>query len=390
MASNDDEHVDDDLITSETQPIRRMNARVASECRVKYESVDELVVAYTEDISRGGLYVKTTKFLPIGAVVRVLLALPDTETELSVLARVAFIMDERQAEQHDREPGMGMGFLDVGGAPVADQIARYLADVSPEEVIPPSPAGMSSRVLIVDDDAYHRNHAADVMEGAGHTVFMAEDGLDGLRQAMEHEPDLILSDVQMPKLDGWQFVRMLRARPTLAQTPVVFVTSLGSDEQRLQGYRLGVDDYIAKPFDDDELALRTQRVLSRSRAYPRATASKTLRGDLAHVSLASLLGFLGMEARTGQLLLVRRDSIATLYLRDGNVVHIDLPSELANLHGAERLYAVLDWHEGRFELADSAVDDGDSIGVSTTAAILEHARRSDEAGAGADDEDEDT
>lgn len=378
--SHDDEHgVDDDVITSETHPIRRMSARVAAECRVSYETVDELVVAYTEDISRGGLYVRTNKFLPIGAVVRVLLALPDEATELSVLARVAFVMDEHQAKQQDREPGMGMEFLDVGGAPVADQIARYLAEVSPEEEIPPSPAGMSSRVLIVDDDAYHRNHAADIMEGAGHEVFLAEDGLDGLRRAMECEPDLILSDVQMPKLDGWQFVRMLRARASLAQTPVVFVTSLDSDEQRLQGYRLGVDDYISKPFDDDELALRVQRVLSRSRAYPRATTNKTLRGDLTHVSLASLLGFLGMEARTGQLLLVSRDSIATLYLRDGNVVHADLPAAMDHIEGAERLYSLLDWEEGRFELADAAVDDGDSIGVSTSTALLEHARRRDEA-----------
>jgi DNA-binding response OmpR family regulator len=238
---------------------------------------------------------------------------------------------------------------------------------------------MSSRVLVVDDDAYHRHHAAEIMEEAGHDVITAEDGVDGLRKALETEPDLILTDVQMPKLDGWQLVRMLRARPSLAQTPVVFVTSLGNDEQRLQGYRLGVDDYIAKPYDDDELALRVQRVLTRARAYPRAVAGgKALRGDLAHVSLTSLLGFLAMERRSGELLIVRAGEFATLYLRSGNVVRVDLPEALDHLDGADRLYATLDWTDGRFELADTEVAGDDDIGTPTTAAILEHARRRDE------------
>lgn len=360
-------------------PKRRAEPRVAAAFRVKYETLNELVTAYTGDVSRGGLYVKTTKYLPMGAVVRIHLKLPGEGPELRAVARVAYVLDKEEADKHGRSPGMGMEFLDVGGAPLADEIARYIARENPEVELPPPPAGMSSRVLVVDDDVWHRERAAQLMREAGHDVVTADNGVKALGLALQLAPDIILTDVQMPVMDGWQLVRMLRARPTLSQIPVVFVTALDSDEQRLQGYRLGVDDYIAKPFNDDELALRVQRVLDRARAYPRSvTTTKALRGTLAHVSLPSLLAFLEVEKRTGVLLIVRPDEIATVYLREGAVVRVDLPSSGEEYEGVERLYYVLTWTAGRFELAEAEVDDDDEISVPISNVLLEHARRTEQ------------
>jgi len=360
-------------------PRRRAEPRVAAAFRVSYETLNELVTAYTGDVSRGGLYVKTTKFLPMGAVVRIHLRMPGEGPELRAVARVAYVLDEAEAKAHKRSPGMGMEFLDVGGAPLADEIARYIARESPEVELPPPPAGMSSRVLVVDDDIWHRERAAQLMREAGHDVVTADNGVKALGLALQLAPDVILTDVQMPVMDGWQLVRMLRARPTLAQIPVIFVTALDSDEQRLQGYRLGVDDYISKPFNDDELALRVQRVLDRARAYPRSvTTTKALRGTLAHVSLSSLLAFLEVERRTGILLIVRPDEIATVFLREGAVVRVDLPATGEDLEGVERLYYVLSWDAGRFELAEAKVDDEDEICVPISNVLLEHARRTEQ------------
>lgn len=360
-------------------PRRRAEPRVAAAFRVKYETLNELVTAYTGDVSRGGIYVKTTKFLPMGAVVRIHLKLPEEGPELRAVARVAYVLDEEDAKRHKRDAGMGMEFLDVGGAPLADEIARYIARENPEVEVPPPPAGMSSRVLVVDDDVWHRERAAQLMRDAGHDVVTADNGVKALGLALQMAPDIILTDVQMPVMDGWQLVRMLRARPTLAQIPVIFVTALDSDEQRLQGYRLGVDDYISKPFNDDELALRVQRVLDRARAYPRSvTTTKALRGTLAHVSLASLLAFLEVERRTGLLLIVRPDEIATVYLREGAAVRVDLPATGDEYEGVERLYYVLGWEMGRFELAEAVVDDEDEIGVPISNVLLEHARRTEQ------------
>lgn len=357
-------------------PKRRAEPRVAAAFRVTFTNLEELVEAYSVDVSRGGIYVETERFLPMGAVVRLHLKLPDHGPELRAVARVAYVLGVADSKSHDRPPGMGMEFLDVGGTPVADEIARFVARVDPDVELPPSPAGMSARVLVVDDDIWHRERAASVMREVGFEVVTADNGVHALQTAMQLEPDLILSDVQMPVMDGWQLVRMLRARPTLASIPVVFVTSLASDEQRLQGYRLGVDDYIAKPFDEDELALRAQRVLTRSRAYPRnTTASKALRGSLSHVSLATLLSFCDVESRTGMLLLVRSEAIATVYLREGTVVRVDLPDEANELCGAERIHYLLGWDSGRFELADADVLDADTIGEATSAVLLQHAER---------------
>ncbi len=360
-------------------PRRRAEPRVAAAFKVAFETVDELVEAYTVDVSRGGLFVRTERFLPMGAVVRLHLRMPEEDRELLAVARVAYVLDSEAARGHDRPAGMGMQFLDVGGSPIADDIARFVAEVSPEVQLPPSPAGQSARVLVVDDDTWHRERAAAVMRDSGYTVVTADNGVQALQEAMQQAPDVILSDVQMPVLDGWQLVRMLRARPTLAHIPVVFVTSLSSDEERLQGYRLGVNDYIAKPFDEDELSLRVQRVVTRSLAYPRdTTTTKALRGSLSHVSLATLLAFAEAERRTGILLLVRTDAIATIYLSEGAPVRVDLPPEADELLAGERLHYLLGWTEGRFELADADVADDDTLGVTTSAVLLEHAKRQQE------------
>lgn len=359
-------------------PRRRAEPRVLAAFQVKYRSVNDVVTAYTRDVSRGGLYVATNRLLPVGAVVRLHLQMPDGP-ELRVVARVAYALDDSDATGHDRPAGMGMELLDIGGTPVADEIARFLARVAPGSELPPAPSGMTSRILIIDDDQAHRDHTAQLMRDAGHEVFVADNGVKGLSLALQEQPDLILSDVQMPVMDGWTLVRMLRARPSLMHVPVVFVTSLGSDEQRLQGYRLGVDDYIPKPFHDDELALRVQRVLTRARAYPRNVAgAKALRGSLAHVSLTTLLSFLEVERRTGILLLVQPDQVATLYLRDGRVIRVDLPEEMDHLHAGDRVRCLLSWNDGRFELADAMVHDEDVIGMSTSSLLLEHAQSQDE------------
>ena len=81
----------------------------------------------------------------------------------------------------------------------------------------------------------------------GDRVREAEDGLAALGACLKQPPDLIISDVQMPRMDGWQLVRMLRARPTLSRIPLVLLTTLTDDESRLTGYRLGVDEAVNVP-----------------------------------------------------------------------------------------------------------------------------------------------
>jgi uncharacterized protein (TIGR02266 family) len=357
---------------------RRREPRVAAAFRIRYKTVDDFVVAYSADISRGGLFLATKKFLPIGSVIRLELQLPKDGPVVKIIARVAYILDEATAVERDKKPGMGMEFLDVDGGPIDKLLASFLAEHlggQADAGVPTTPA----RIIVVDDDDTYRERAAAVLRGEGHEVTVASNGLEGLGAVLREPPDLILTDLQMPTMDGWQLLRMVRARPSVAHVPIVFFTTLSGEDERLKGYQLGVDDYIAKPFNERELAVRITRILRQNELRPRSAASKNaLRGDLSQVGLASVLSFIEMEKRSGTLLLVSGDKLATLHIASGNVVRVDLPADGDALAGMERLFYVLDWTEGRFDLTAGDVHGDDQVGVPTSFALLEHARRTDE------------
>jgi uncharacterized protein (TIGR02266 family) len=350
-------------VTSE----RRGEVRCEATLRVEYQSLDELVVAYTADVGARGVFVATGDLLPVGTIVHVELQLPEGGPMVRAVARVAHTRDGERS-------GMGMEFLD-GDASLASKLAEYVAiSLDRESAAAVDPA---SFVLVVDDDLSCRNQAATVMRKRGHRVEAAQNGLEALGMVLRDPPDLIITDVQMPIMDGWQLLRVLRARPSLAHIPVIFLTQLSGEAERLKGYKLGVDDYIPKPFLFEELAARVARVFARGRS--RAALRNALRGDLAQVSLASVLQLIELEKRTGLLLVVSAERLATLHVRDGVVVHVDFGAPCAE-PGFDRLLRVLDWSEGRFELTSAEVTTEDSVGETIAFALLEHARRRDEAG----------
>ncbi len=340
---------------------------------MSYTSIDELVDAYSADISQGGMFVVTDELLPIGEVVKVTVTLPDDGPSFAVFARVAHTIGP-EGRAGGRAEGMGLEFLDVGDTPLADEIARYLAAAECDAVLPPAPAGVSATVLVVDDDETQRDAIAQVVRDAGHHTVTAKNGMDALRKALADPPDLIVTDVYMPALDGWQFVRLARARPELANVPVMFVTGGISDEERLKGYQLGVCDFVTKSFVEEELGLRVQRVLERRRAFPgSAGSSSLLSGDISHVSVGRVLTLLAAEEREGVLRLVRRDEIASAYFRGGAVVRVDVPEAESAKSGEQRLYYLLDWREGRFEFSLCDVADENTVGLSVPEALLRHA-----------------
>lgn len=115
-------------------------------------------------------------------------------------------------------------------------------------------------VLVVDDEQRMREMIKIYLQ-AEFEVCEAGDGLSALRQMRAVEPDLVLLDVMMPNLDGWETLKRLRETTSV---PVIMLTARGDVPDRLQGLRMGADDYVAKPFDGRELAARIQAVLRRS------------------------------------------------------------------------------------------------------------------------------
>ena len=110
-----------------------------------------------------------------------------------------------------------------------------------------------SKILVIEDEAVTRNMFRDCLEAEGFQTLGAEDGLDGIRQAREHLPNLVVCDILMPKLDGYAVLSQLRRITTTATIPFIFLTAKTGKVDRRQGMSLGADDYLTKPSTVEEL-----------------------------------------------------------------------------------------------------------------------------------------
>ena len=122
-----------------------------------------------------------------------------------------------------------------------------------------------SNILIVDDDSRGRETLEAVLTGLGHNLHFCENGLDALKQASILQPDLILLDVMMPGIDGFEVCRRIRADPLLADVPVVMTTALDDKASRLEGIEAGADDFISKPIDRMEIRARVNTIIRLNR-----------------------------------------------------------------------------------------------------------------------------
>jgi DNA-binding response OmpR family regulator len=134
-----------------------------------------------------------------------------------------------------------------------------------------------SKVLVVDDDLTVRDVVRRYLELAGHQVALADNGEDALAWVAEHRPDLVVLDLMLPGIDGLEVCRRLRRTSAV---PVVMLTALGEEENRIAGLQLGADDYVTKPFSPRELALRVSSVLRRTGAAATPALGEITDGDL--------------------------------------------------------------------------------------------------------------
>ena len=115
-------------------------------------------------------------------------------------------------------------------------------------------------ILVVDDEMLIRNVIKDYLENEGYEIFEAENGLEAIRVFKEEKIDLIILDIMMPKMDGYETLKELRK---LGETPVIMLTAMKEELDKLHGFDLGVDDYVTKPFSPKELVARVKAILKR-------------------------------------------------------------------------------------------------------------------------------
>lgn len=141
---------------------------------------------------------------------------------------------------------------------------------------------MSGQLLLVDDEPGLRQAVQAYLEDSGFTVQVASNAQEGWELLQQTMPDLVISDIMMPQVDGYQFLQQMREDPRFETLPVVFLTARGMTADRIQGYQAGCDAYLPKPFDPEELVAIVSSLLERRATLTKA-ASDSDKSDIADI-----------------------------------------------------------------------------------------------------------
>ncbi|HUF11907.1 MAG TPA: response regulator transcription factor [Longimicrobiales bacterium] len=203
-------------------------------------------------------------------------------------------------------------------------------------------SGAPARVLVVEDERDIAALVAYHLTREGYRVSTTASGDEALRAASTERPDIVVLDLMLPGLSGYDVIQELRRRPGLEDVPVVFLTARREEADRIRGLELGADDYITKPFSPQELVLRVGTILRRVRAPAVTGSGRTVRIgpveadlDAKRVSVAGReLTLTPTEYRLLTSLMERRGRVQTRkqLLQSAWDVHVDIETRTVDMH----------------------------------------------------------
>lgn len=133
-----------------------------------------------------------------------------------------------------------------------------------------------NKILVIDDDSAINELIKINLELVGYKVLQALDGIKGFALAKQELPNAIILDVMMPEVDGYTVAQRIRQNPSTKDTPILMLTALSQLQDKIVGFDIGVDDYLTKPFEMEELRVRLRALLKRSRQIPESIATKEI------------------------------------------------------------------------------------------------------------------
>jgi DNA-binding response OmpR family regulator len=185
---------------------------------------------------------------------------------------------------------------------------------------------MKKKILVVDDDPAMLNLLQTELSPE-FEVLTAENGEKGLLLSMQGSPQLIISDINMPELNGWEFCYLTRQIPSTKTIPFVFLSSRTELPDRIQSLRLGADDFIAKPFSMETLLNRIRIVFERVRRREKAIASKTAFDDQINTLMIDLLEYLRANKRSGIVEFHRLGQQGMISLSEGQIIEANFEEQ---------------------------------------------------------------
>lgn len=133
-----------------------------------------------------------------------------------------------------------------------------------------------NKILVIDDDDAINELLKINLELFGYDVLTAKNGIEGFALTKQELPDLVVLDVMMPEVDGFTVAKRIRENPETKTIPILMLTALGMVQDKVKGFDIGVDDYLVKPFEMDELRVRVRALLKRADAIPESLATKEI------------------------------------------------------------------------------------------------------------------
>jgi CheY-like chemotaxis protein len=234
-------------------------------------------------------------------------------------------------------------------------------------------------LLLVDGDVKSLRVLEVSLKKAGFNVTTAVNGQDAIEKVETSQPDLIISDIKMPEMDGFAFCRRLKQNGDWAQIPFIFLTGESSVEDKIRGLELGVEDYLTKPIYIKEILTRVRILLQkreRASLEERRESRTKFAGQLSDMAVVDLIQTIEISRKSGVIHFVADARRAAIYFRNGKVID----AELGRLQGEDAVYRLLIWTDGEFEVEFKNIRRKDVIDLSSQGLLMEGMRRLDEWG----------
>jgi DNA-binding response OmpR family regulator len=229
--------------------------------------------------------------------------------------------------------------------------------------------------LVVDDNAFFRRFLREVLEGQGFTVHEAKDGEEALRVALEQRPWLILTDAEMPVMDGFELCRRVRRHSLIRHTPLVFLSGWDDFKDRVRGLEAGGDEYLSKATPVRELLMRIRLLMRRfGEIEAGARTGPGVSGALELVGVPNVLQMCHQGRLTGVLTAHAGGEAAHIRFRHGEI----MGAEVAKASGEDAVVEFLAWERGSFEFEPGEPGEGAPLGERFEQVLLEGCRRLDE------------
>jgi CheY-like chemotaxis protein len=206
----------------------------------------------------------------------------------------------------------------------------------------------------------------------------AHDGDVALDVAIREHPDLIIADINMPRVDGWEFCWNLRKRPEVREIPFIFLTDRYGVSDRVRGLGVGAEDYITKPFEAEDLLARIDAVFAKRKEEgpePVVEAVEaSLMGRVHQFPLPDVLQNINRQGQSGVLEVRKGTETGRIYIREGEAIN----ASLGQHQGKKAFYRIIGWDEGVFEFREEEADVDVIFQESTIRLILDGVKQLDE------------